>query len=626
MTSSQSKTESVIKILIISLFFLFVFSSYMKPLTDPDTSWHVKTGEYIYVNKTIPQEDPFSYAEDEIQFVGKFILSQYWFAQVFYHLIYSSYGTLGLVLLGAATLTGIIALLWSLLKEKGFYVSMLLAGGFAFLILLDFTGIRPQMFTFLFAAITIFLLEKYKEQKSGKYLAWLPLIMLVWANIHGGFIYGVVVMLIYLFSEYMTLFLKNKSITLPSEPLSKKQIQYFSIICIVSIAISLINPNTYKAFLYAFTTHNKDLFSRIAEYQSPIGLWNMGTSTILMSRYWIYTFIMVILLIIFVKRRDITPVLLILFATSLTFMSIRYIPLFAIVATAVFRYIPFKPTKSMSGKAEYAAKIITALVLGGLLFYSHPFKGYGYYQYSNSHHYAVSAANFLKKNNITGNIIASYNKSSFLLLQLFPDSRIYADSRWISEARYTKGLRLEGEFDSATTRLAEINKLIPKGIGTITVNKGAQDNDILTGREQWRNMLEEMKAEIIVYEGMNMFSGNIYTIILRLIQEDDWKLIYADGNAMIFIKDIEKYKEIINKFNKSKKVVFDQIIVEGLRGIEKDVQGFYTNTALALLLKGVATDQTLYYIETALSNDPNDILANYCKTLYTLMIQKQKSE
>ncbi|HDO26110.1 MAG TPA: hypothetical protein ENG95_05675, partial [Nitrospirae bacterium] len=463
----------------------------MQPLADPDTSWHIKTGEYIYVNKTIPQEDPFSYAEDKIPFIGKFILSQYWLAQILFYLIYSYFGTLGLVLLGAATFTGITLLLWRVLKDTGFYLSLFLTGGFAMIMLQDFLAVRPQMFTFLFTAVTIFLIERYKEQKSKKYLAWLPLLMLVWANMHGGFIFGVVVIFIYLFTEYITLFLKNKSIKPPSEPFSKEQIQYFSIICIVSIALSLINPNTYEAFLYALTSHSQDLFSRIAEYQTPFSALKMGTATVMLTRYLICIFIMVILLIIFIKRREITPVLLILFSMPLTFMSIRYIPLFAIVATAVFRYVPFETKKFKSLTEGYTSKIITALLLGGLVFYFNPFKGREYYQYSDSTFYPVTASNFLKDNKIKGNIVASFNKSSFLFLQLFPDSRIYSDSRYISEERQLKSLSLEGEFDSITNRLEEINNLIPDGIGTIVVKEEGQDNDTVTKRDLWRKTLEE---------------------------------------------------------------------------------------------------------------------------------------
>jgi len=623
-TSSQSKAESVFKILIISLFFLYAFCSFMQPLADPDTSWHVKTGEYIYETRTIPQEDPFSYAGDKIPFIGKFILTQYWLAQVLFHLIYSYFGTLGLVLLGAATFTGATVLVWRVLKDTGFYLSLLLTGGFTLIMLQDFLAIRPQMFTFLFTAVTIYLLERYKERRLKKYLAWLPFLMLVWANIHGGFIYGVVVMFIYLITAYIILFLKNRSIALPSEPLSRAQLQYFSIIFIASIALSMINPNMYKAFLYAFTVHSQALFSSIEEFLTPFSTWKVRPSSMLI-KYWIYVFIMAILLIIFIIRRHITPALLIIFSISLTFMSIRYIPLFAIVATAVFKYIPFKTKKSRSMPSVYAMKLIAGLVLSGLLLYSHPFKGHAYYQYSDTTYYAVTASDFLKENKIKGNIVASYNKSSFLLFQLFPDSRIYSDSRYISEERYLKGLRLEGEFDPMINRLEEINNLIPKGIGNITVKEEGRDNDSVAERVRWRNMLEEMKAEIIVYEAINFFSGNVYPIIFKLIQEDDWKLIHADGNAMIFIKDLDKYKDIINKFNMPKFLVYDEIIEEGLRGVGTNVYNYYSSIALALLLKGIANDDTLYYIETASSMAPNDVMVNYCRTLYMLMIKNQVS-
>jgi hypothetical protein len=625
MISSQSRAETVIKILIISLFFLYAFSLLTKPLADPDTSWHIKTGEYIYENRTIPQDDPFSYAEDKIPFVGRFILTQYWLAQIIFHLIYSNFGTLGLVLLGAATFTGIIFFVWRVLEKKGFYLSMLLTGAFTLLMMKDILAVRPQMFTFLFTVVTIFLFERYKERRSKKYLVWLPLIMLVWANMHGGFIYGVVVMFIYLIAEYMALFLKNRSIALPFETSSREQIQYLVIICIASLALSMINPNTYKAFLYALTIHSQNLFVNIAEFHSPFSSIEIRPDSV-MIRYWIYIFVCAILLRYFIVKRYITPTLLIIFSVSLSFMSIRYIPLFTIVATSMFRYIPFENKKNIPITAGYPAKIIAVLVLSGLLFYSHPFKGHSYYQYKDDIAYPVTASKFLKDNGIKGNILASYNKSSFLLFQLFPDSRIYADSRYISEERYLNGLMLGGEFDSITSRLKEINNLVPEGIGTIKIEADGPDTDIVAERASWRNMLEKMKVEIIVYEAINYYSGDVYPIVFKLIREDDWKLIHADGNVMIFIKNLNKYKDIINKFNKPKSLVYDEILVEGLRGIKQtNVYGYYTSLALGLLLKGVANDDTLHYIETARAAAPDAIIVSYCKALYLLMIKAQTS-
>ncbi len=624
MTSSQSKAESAIKILIVSLFFLFAFSSFIKPITDPDTSWHLKTGEYIYENRVIPQEDPFSYAEDKIPFIGKFILTQYWLAQVLFHLIYTYSGTLGLVLLGAATFTGTIALLWRVLKDRGFYMAMLISG-FAVILLQNFVAIRPQMFTSLFTALMIFLLERHRDTGSRKYILWIPPIMLVWANMHGGYIYGVVVMLIYLFIEYIAFFFKDKSFTSPLGPFSKEQMQFFSIICIASIALSLINPNTYKAFMYAFTTHSQNLFSQIQEYQSPFIILKTPPSEMLI-RYWAFVLITVILLIIFIIQRNIRPVLLIIFSISLSLMSIRYIPLFEIVATAMFKYIPFKPKKRMSPGANYAVMVITLIILSALLFYSHPFKGRSHYQYADSTAYAVTASDFLLDNKIKGNIFASYNKSSFLLFKLFPRSRVYSDSRFISVERYNKSLKFAGEFDSITSRLNEISNLIPKGIGTITLKDEGQDYDSAAEHARWRKMLEEMKVEIIVHEALNFFTGDISPIIFKLIQEDSWKLIHTDGNVMIFIKNTDKYKEIISKFNKPKSMVYDEIIEEGLKGLEMNIYGYYTSISLALLLKGIATDDTLYYIEKALSMAPRDTMTNYCKALHMLMTQKQQSE
>lgn len=614
----DSTLEQKLKKLITVLFFLLVFLSFTKPVLDPDTPWHLKTGEYIVLNKTIPTSDPFSFADDPLPFIGTFILTQYWLSQICFFLIYKYGGVFGLALLSATILTSLAGLLRYLIREKGFYLSFLITGVFVYF-MREFQGVRPQLFTFLFSGIAIFLFEKYREKRNLRLLSPLILLMPLWSNLHGGFIYGVVLIVLYTISEAIQCYLGGKQTAALPERFPKKRFYHLLLIISVAILFSMANPNTYKAFFYAFTTHSKDLFASIYEYQSPFQLMKSGPSTVVYG-FLLFVIASALMIFVFIKRRDITPLLLLVFSIVPAMVSIRYIPLLLIVATSVFRYIPVRANPELASRIRLSVHIALMIAATSLMLVYNPLKNNGIYRFQDSTFYAVSASNFLIRNRISGSIFASYNKSSFLMFRLFPESRLYSDSRFLSTDRIRTSSNIEGEFDTTKEVLINVSRLIPKNIGAINVS--SNEKDIIKKNIHWKDSLDRIKADIIVSEAVNMYSGTIYPLAFNLIQDESWKLIYADGTVLIFVRDIEKYENIIMKYNKPKSLIYDEIIAESKAA--KDSPGYYSTTALAMLLKGFADKNTYALIEKALALNPKDVFAQYCETLYILMDHAKK--
>ena len=69
-------------------------------------------------------------------------------------------------------------------------------------------------------------------------------------------------------------------------------------------------------------------------------------------------------------------------------------------------------------------------------------------------------------------------------------------------------------------------------------------------------------AEIIVHESVNQFSGKISILILKLLADPDWYLVYGDGTALVFVKNVQKFQNIITKISLPKEQIFNQILVE----------------------------------------------------------------
>ena len=93
--------------------------------------------------------------------------------------------------------------------------------------------IRCQMFTYLFFTLWLYLLEKIKREKDK--LIWIfPVTMLLWANMHGGFLAGIGLVLIYAFGELLN---------------RKNYLKYFGILALI-IPVTLINPYGFELWNY----------------------------------------------------------------------------------------------------------------------------------------------------------------------------------------------------------------------------------------------------------------------------------------------------------------------------------------------------------------------------------------
>jgi hypothetical protein len=174
--------------------------------------------------------------------------------------------------------------------------------------------------------------------------------------------------------------------------------------------------------------------------------------------------------------------------------------------------------------------------------------------------------------------------------------------------------------------LRSVNKLLPAGIGTIQISEGKEQNTgKVPGNEaKWEKILDRINAEIIVHEAVNHFSGRVYPLVFKLARDDMWKLIYVDGTVMIFVRDEPKFRDIIARYQLSKSRIYDEILEECRRGAGGDGEGYYSSTALALLLKGIADKNTAFFIGKALSLSPNSYIGNYSKVLFLLITTGKK--
>lgn len=616
--------------ILIALFLSAVFVNFLGPIIDCDFPFHLKTGEYIFQHREIPKDDPFSfYGEGIVTQRERFILSQYWLAQVILYKLYSVMGVSGVILLRAAVFSAFVFLIWYALKGKGIYSSFIIAMLVVF-ILQQSKLDRPQYFSFIFNLVVVLLFERFRERPVSMLpLYFIPPLMLLWANMHGGFVFGIAVILIYALSEALKL-LANKP-ALIGQPLGKKSALIFFLIGLLAILCSYINPVMNEQILTTIESHTVSnwLFSSIKEYASPITeMASPFSMKISIISFWIlFGFISIIVLFNLLRKgsADVTVISLLIFSSLAAFTAIRYIPFFVAVALPLSRdYRFFESADFMKGIKRTALPFLFATIFILAI-------GFGIRDRSNllaiGKHtgYPEGAVKFLQDNRMAEgvNIFNQTNRGSYLLWMLYPSYRIFTDTRYISmeAVRDADAISYARDDYNQPNDLAlgeALSALAPEGLGKINVSSDFKCSR-RAGKPLWKMLLDQYKIDFIVHEACGDFTRELYPLTLRLLRDDDWVLIYMDGIVQIFIRDKEKYSEIIRRFRLPKELIYDEIILETTPLVRKKipVARAYSSLAFALTMKGKDKDAKTM-IEAAIELNKDDLVAHFSKAYLIL--------
>lgn len=610
---------------IIALFFLVAVAiNFITPIMDPDFPWHLKTGEYIYQHGEIPKTDPFSISSTG-RSSEKYILSQYWLAQVIFHLIITKIGAFGIIMLRSLVFTGIIAILWFSMKKT----PILLKAGILYYtarLFHAYLGDRPQFFSFLFSAVVVVLLEKYRKTFSARYLIFIPFLMCFWANSHGGFIFGDVVIIIVCLSEAVKyFFIRDKMPSLPEDKLLLLLSAGF-----ISIIVSYLNPNIYQAFIFAYEGSISPYIKVIKEYIPPLVETQGPFASINNFIYWSIMGYSLCLLALNLRKADLTHLGLVFFTLYISLTAVRFVPFFvmtALIISGQYGLDIAKPDKFIKlkrlGLLVHVALLIAVLFWCGSLYKSMPSKRL-LTKIVGQRLYPESAVLFLDKNFNGGGIFNSHSTGSYIVLRLYPKFKSFID---------TRAYNLEAVLDASDISYARrwdfdryslvdtISDLLPTEYGKIEMNLGNRPAHP-PGQEKWQQLLDNYKIDIILHEASNYYTGELYPLPLRLIKNKQWKLIFSDGKAMIFVRDIPKYKELISRFELCKEKVYDQIGMENAPRLGSIHSQIYSSLAFALLMKGGSDKLIEEYVKHALYLDPKDMLASYIEAF--LKIKRAK--
>jgi hypothetical protein len=155
-------------------------------LTDQDPYWHIAAGRWIIAHGAVPRHDVFSYSMRGAPWVP-----HEWLSEVILAAAYDGFGWAGLIvataIVFAATLALLVLLLLRYLPPSNALVAVIGAWGLCVAHLHP----RPHVFGLLLLIIWLGLLVDARHKQCAPAPA-IALLMVLWANLHGGFVIGLV--------------------------------------------------------------------------------------------------------------------------------------------------------------------------------------------------------------------------------------------------------------------------------------------------------------------------------------------------------------------------------------------------------------------------------------------------
>ena len=150
-----------------------------------DFWWHIKSGEWIVENKAFPREGIFSWMAMDKHLKW---YAHEWLAQVIYYGIYSLGGQLAIYFFCFFAGVLMLYMIYKVAKEYVLNNIMytVLIFIFTMMIIKNYFYGRPQLFSYFLIFMELKFLYDYINEKSNKEIFFVPLLGILWVNIHGG--------------------------------------------------------------------------------------------------------------------------------------------------------------------------------------------------------------------------------------------------------------------------------------------------------------------------------------------------------------------------------------------------------------------------------------------------------
>jgi hypothetical protein len=393
---------------------------------DTDLWGHVRFGQIMLRTGHLIRHDIFSYSAP-----GAPWTNHEWLAEVVMALLYNALGVAGLKLLKFFCAAATVLLLCAGVAESGAamevqFVVLLVAS----LAIAGQVQFRPQLADQIFLAALLLLLARESNGRRARWWLVLPM-MVLWANLHGGFFVGVVVLAMY---AAVAGALEVWDGCWPRRGLR------LGLLALVALAVTLINP--YGVAEWRVVIHNFQnpvTMHLNVEFQSLFHQLGGGGFRAKLLVPYVFPFILMAALAVGFalapRRDDLALVAIAALMSYAAFYAIRNMALAAIACAApAARHLDLAmrhrcsvrglPTRS---ERAHAALHIQLFALGGAVFVALQ-QGMFSSRLADFQPHPVGAQDFMQRHNLYGNVLPQYEWGVYVIWHQAPRSKVFFDS------------------------------------------------------------------------------------------------------------------------------------------------------------------------------------------------------
>jgi hypothetical protein len=479
-------------------------------LEDAGIGWHIRNGQQMLQTHAITRMDSFSSTMS-----GHPWFAWEWLYDLGIAFVHQSMGLNGVVFFTALVIAAAFAIAFRLtiLRGGNFPISVILLAlsvGAASIHLLA----RPHVLTWLLAVVWFQVLDSWETSPgtaTSRRLLWLPLLMLLWVNLHGGFLLGFVLLGIYLITACLSW------IVGPRRASSAHRIKYLGIVTFLALLATFANPYGYRLHVHIYEyLGNHFLMNQIEEFRSP------DFHKLAPECFALLLVIALITLALSRERPRVSQLLVIIFSAWSGLYSWRNLPVSSLllmlvagpILSGAFAGAKMDPVAASRARAvvlrwerfSFRMKNIELALKGHLW----PLTGVVFLLWICLHggklgpaeamtahfpasRFPVQAVDFMARNKVGGPVFSPDEWGGYLIYKLYPQMKVVVDDRH----------DLYGE------------EFLKQYLKLIRVEPG------------WQLILKELRPNAILIRSQSPLAG-------ALSESREWKLIYRDKVGALF--------------------------------------------------------------------------------------------
>lgn len=492
----------------------------IRPIMDFDFWWHLKTGEVMLQQKALLGIDPFNYTGAGV-IMGResVILNGYWLWQVSAAFLFEVWSFNGIILLKLVTaaLTA-WALSFQMQRQQlpeEIRILLVTLGTVVFVTIYNLE--RPQVFSILFITLLIGMIADIRTGERPSRL--LCPLMVLWANIHGGFVVGDILLVL----AILGFLIQYRH--------DRKKLGRLVLWAFAGVLASFVNPNGWNAFIETFNFMG-DSFGTVfvSEYRSSLALYN-ETSRVAALCLWAIALLHLTALGLS-PRRFWPEIFISLFIIAFGLKYIRNTGFIAISLLPVTGYYLVQAVNSC--KINFPKYLHLVLVIActallasltlnewqikksssGPIFYTMP----------------VEMGKFLKSAGLSGNLFNDYGIGGYLDWALYPQWKTFIDGRG-----------LDTKVSQHYLKIALASK------------------DIAEGRPVYELLLDRYKIDVIAMR-TSISSGNLQPLLRVLLASPEWAPVYLDWMSFVLVCNTPHNSASLQKYGIDKNLFIDSMI------------------------------------------------------------------